>query len=289
MTESTLLWNQTDKYFGLTEDEWKTQDTWFHGTFSRANITIRTHHDKTNSKYYFNIKCESEHNDLLLDDTHVIHNRKEFSDIQDEVNFYEYLRSLLAITVSDINLMIDAIYVAGPSGIINCKGNLDKNEAEKYYEKNKDEYYQTDYMKFFDMVNKLLKMDEIIDNVIDDSSDNEDAFTMIPFMTDKHLPSTFGGERVMPIIRRGKNLKLDFDVSTLKGKRFNHTSIYQPCDKTINDFHLNPSRRIFLFKSMLDFYLKYGEDKTLESFKYEQVIKQVSVNDETNGIYLIES
>ena len=287
MTESTLIWNQTDKYFGLTEEEWKQQHTWFYGTFSRANITLRTHHDKDNDKYYFNIKCESEHNDLLLDDTHVIHNRKEFTDVQEEVDFYEYLRCLLAISISDINLMIDAIYVVGPSGIINCKGNLDKNEAELHYEKNKDEYYQTIYMKFFDMVNKMLKMDEIIDSVIDDNADEEDAFTMIPFMTDKHLPSTFGGERIMPIIRKGKNLNLTFDTSVLKGKRFNNTSIYQPSEKTINDFHLNPLRRVFLFKSMLDFYIKNGEEKTLETFSYKKTIKQVFINEETNGIYLV--
>ena len=289
MTDTSLIWNQTEKYFGLTETEWKEQHTWFQGTFSRANITLRTHHDTYNQKYYFNIKCETEHNDLLLDDTHVIRNIPQFTDVQAEVDFYEYLRCLLAITVSDINLMIDAIYVAGPSGIINCKGNLDKNEAELHYEKNKDEYYQTTYMKFFDMVNKILKMDEIIDGVIDDNSNEEDAFSMIPFMTDKHLPSTFGGERVMPIIRKGKNLNLSFDVSILKGKRFNNTSIYQPSEKTINDFHLNGTRRVFLFKEMLDFYIKHGEEKTLNEFTYEKTVKQVSANDKTNGIYLSAS
>ena len=252
MSQFTISWP-----FIKTPDEiesWISEDTWFKGIHTNVNFTLKTYHDLDNNKYYFHVYAISGKNDVLIKDTFIIDNPK-LDTLEDEIDFYQYLKCLVSIIASDVRLICDNVFIVGPSGIINCKSNENQNEAEIYQIENKEEFYTTKYTKFLNMMNEKL----FIRDIINKESNEEESFLDIPFIDSKNTftPSPFGCVQMISIIRREKHGDLVYDVNGLK---FNNNHIYIPDEKIVEEYGLNPIRMTFLYKALLDYYLKYGEE-----------------------------
>lgn len=282
-----LTWYDRTKKFGITKRDWLNEDTWYKGAYSKVYLTLKTKHDLDNKVFYFYVSGKSETEDKLLDDVWVFNDKPEFKDFDEQLDFYEYLKALVQISLSDLRLNVDNVYMVGPSGLVNCKGNIDKTPIEDYYIKNRFYKRNEAYVKFFNMVDTLLDMDEIIDRA---TVDTEKVVFNVPFFdSNRLLPVGFGRHVITSLIRKRKYGSFEFDTSTLKEERLTQTSLYMPDKHTLKNFSLNPFRRSMLYKAMLDYFLIHGEEKTLNEFTYDKVIKKVQEDPKLEYGWYIET
>ena len=283
-----LTWEKDSITFGQTQDEYLDDPTWYKGAYVKVDVIIKTAHDLNNEIYYMNIHCMSKHHDLILDDTHILKNRPAFKSPEEESDYNEYLRTILAISLSEIRLLVDTIYVIGPSGLINAKGNVDKNEVEEFYWENRSRYHRTEYKQFLRMINDLMCMDIIMKKARVDS--NNDAFNVPFFDNSKLMPSRFGFIPTIALIRKPKHGDLVFDYKKeLIGTFRKSSSLYIADKRTKEIYGLDTTRRTFLFKVMLDFYLKHGKEKTLSNFKYSKILRMLKADEKTESGYWVET
>lgn len=269
------------KKFNENKKEWIEDKSWYNGIHTKVQILLQTKHDLTTNTFYFHILGTSSFKDILIKDTHVIKNIPEFKSLDDEIDFYEYLRCILNITISDIRLLVDQIYVCGPSGIINHNKNIDKNEAEIYQLKNRDKYYNTKYTKFLNIVNDMIYMKDIINN---ESINSEEEIFDIPFVNSNRLnPFPFGSPPLIPVIKKLVYGDTNFSEDSLDFPIRASSTIYIPDLKTIETYKINDKRQTFLYKHMLDTFLKKGE--LSEDYKYDKTFNPFHVNKETGSYY----
>lgn len=286
---SKLTWHDRTKKFGTTKRDWLNEETWYKGAYSKVYATIKMTHDTEKEIFYYEVNARSETNDCLLKDTWIFNNRPAFKDEEEQLEYYDYLKALLQLSLFDIRLNVDNIYLVGPAGFVNCKGDIEKPPLELYYFKHKagkvNVNYQR-YIKFFTMIDKLLDVEEIIEKCY---AENEKLVTSIPFYNaSRLLPVGCGKFPLISQIRHRKYGPLTVEVDKLEGERKEKTSLYAPDKYTNKNFYLNETRRTFLYKAMLDYYLIHGEENTLEHFTFNGIVKKIHINPKVDEGYYIE-
>lgn len=271
--------------FPTFKRDWLDEDSWYKGARVKVNVKISTAHDIENEIFYFHIYCQSQHHDKILDDTHILKNRPAFKSIEEESDYYDYLRTILGITLSEIKLLVDNIDVVGPSGIINVKRATDQNEVEKYYWAHPERYYRTKGKSFLRMINKLIHMDEIIEKA---RKDSENVVFNVPFFDDSRLiPSRFGFMPYYCEKRKRKHGSFVFDYKKLHGRYKKKTTLYVPDKYTKKIYALDTTRRTFMYKEMLDYYIEHGEEATLNEFSFDKVLDILDYDEELESGYRI--
>lgn len=248
---------------------------WTKSAAGNLNIILKTLHE--DNTFYLQILAKSNSNDTIIDDIHKI-NRPPFNDIEDRAMFYDYLRCLLQLTISDLKIMFDRINVVGPSGIINTKFNIIKDESEEYYFKNVDIFYNTIHTRFIGFLNDVLDMSSISNK----GSICESVFENV----DQHVCEMFGCSRLEFQPKRIKYGNLQIDMEKVFMVRRNKTSLFIPDEHTCEMYHIDSDRRIMIYKQMLDYYIKHGEEETRKNFIADIKYKVSSDSDE-NTWYLI--
>jgi len=281
-----LAWYDKMKKMGMCSRDWQNEDTWYKGAKLKVNIRLSSHHDKRARKFFFRVIVKSETEDLLLDDLWIFKKNK-FKDYDEELDFYDYLKALVKIALSDIRLKCDHLFMIGPAGLVNCKSNLEKVDIETYYIKHRWRKSNPKYMEFFHMVDELLGMDEIMEKA---EHDVERVVFNIPFYdSSRLLPNRFGSYPYVECCRYRKYGSFVEDIKKLPPERLKQTTLYIPDKFTTKIFYLNTIRRTFLYKAMLDYFLEHGKEATLEHFTYNKIIETILRDPKFESAYCLET
>ena len=242
------------------------------GTYNTANVVLKQCTD--DKKFYFSIIITSGKNDVLVDDFYIF-NKPDYSDIKKEIAFYQYLKCLSDMTISDIKLVTNYIYLVGPSGIINNRFNEDKNQAEEYQLNNAREFYSNVYVRFLSYLNDIMGMREVVD------SSKSLISTETPFKA-----SLFGYTPVSLLTRKFRHGDLKINLDEIPSYRKETNTVFSCTDEIANRYNIDNTRRIFAYKALLDYYIEHGETKCDTDFLYDNMLKKIYVD--KDGVYYSE-
>ena len=242
------------------------------GTYNPAYVVLKQATD--DKKFYYSITITSGKSDVLVDDFYIF-DKPDYSDVKKEIAFYQYLKCLADMTISDIKLVTNYIYLVGPSGIINNRFNEDKCQAEVYQLEHANEFYSNIYVKFLSYLNDVLKMREIINQTKSFIS------VEVPFRA-----SLFGYTPVSILTRKYRHGDLKIKLQDVPSFRKENHSVFSCSDEIANRYNIDNTRRIFAYKALLDYYIEHGETKCDTDFLYDNMLKKIYVD--KDGVYYSE-
>ncbi len=247
------------------------RELYLKGMYHKATVTLKQATD--DSKFYFSIEIISGTNDILVDDFYIF-NKPDYNDLNQEIRFYQYLKCLTDLTISDIKLTTNYIYLVGPSGIINNRFNEDKIKAEEYQLEYASKFYNNEYVQFLSYLNIILKMHDL------NKSESLISFDS-PFK-----PSLFGCTPVNLLTRKYRHGDLKISLKDLPSYKKDYNTIFSCSDEVAKRYNIDNTRRIFAYKALLDYYMVYGREKCQTDFFYDNCLKKIHENN--LGFYYTE-